>query len=167
MKMASSFTVEEKEFFMREALREAGLAQEKGEVPIGAVVIHKGEIIGRGHNLRETTQNAITHAEMLAIQEACDVIGSWRLEDCQMFVTLEPCIMCSGALILSRVDEVYYGAADLKGGGVESLYHLLTDQRLNHRAYVEKGVLEEECRLLLKNFFRALRQKKKGKKGEE
>lgn len=161
MKESSSFTDEEKNLFMREAIQEAQLAQEKGEVPIGAVVVYQGEIIGRGHNLRETTQNAVTHAEMLAIQEACEAVGSWRLEDCQMFVTLEPCVMCSGALVLSRVDEVYYGATDPKGGAVESLYQLLTDNRLNHRVYVEKGIMEEDCRKLLKDFFKALRQKKK------
>ncbi|WP_225744594.1 tRNA adenosine(34) deaminase TadA [Marinilactibacillus sp. Marseille-P9653] len=151
----------EKERWMQEAIAEARKAEAIGEVPIGAVVVHKGEIIGRGHNLRETSQNATTHAEMIAIQEANQSLGNWRLENCQLFVTLEPCAMCSGAVLLSRIGEVYYGPGDLKGGTAGTLMNLLDDSRMNHRATVESGILEEECKALLTNFFRALREKKK------
>lgn len=154
----------QKKDFMLEAIKEAHKALALGEVPIGAVIVNNGQIVGRGHNLRETTQNAITHAEMIAIQEACQSIGSWRLENCQLYVTLEPCVMCSGAIVLSRVAEVYYGARDAKGGAVESLYEMLTDERLNHRVKVETGLLEAECGQLLTDFFRALREKKKVEK---
>ncbi|MGX7030073.1 tRNA adenosine(34) deaminase TadA [Vagococcus zengguangii] len=159
-----NYTLVEKEFYMEEAIKEAYRAQAKGEVPIGAVVVYQGKIVGRGHNLRETTQNAITHAEMMAIQEACQSLGSWRLEECDLFVTLEPCVMCSGAIVLSRVEQVFYGAVDPKGGATESLYQLLSDERLNHQVAIETGILEEECGQLLKDFFKKLRDKKKAKK---
>lgn len=154
-----------KEEWMRVAIEEAKKAEVLAEVPIGAIVVHEGQIIGRGHNLRETTQNATTHAEMIAIQEACEAIGSWRLEETQLYVTLEPCPMCSGAMILSRVKEVYFGAYDPKGGTAGTLMNLLEDERFNHQAEVEGGILEEECGELLSMFFRNLRaQKKKTKK---
>lgn len=154
-----------KEEWMRVAIEEAKKAEALTEVPIGAIVVHEGQIIGRGHNLRETTQNATTHAEMIAIQEACEAIGSWRLEETQLYVTLEPCPMCSGAMILSRVKEVYFGAYDPKGGTAGTLMNLLEDERFNHQAEVEGGILEEECGELLSMFFRNLRaQKKKTKK---
>ncbi|MBO1299508.1 MULTISPECIES: tRNA adenosine(34) deaminase TadA [unclassified Enterococcus] len=149
---------------MRVAIEEAKKAEALAEVPIGAIVVHEGQIIGRGHNLRETTQNATTHAEMIAIQEACEAIGSWRLEETQLYVTLEPCPMCSGAMILSRVKEVYFGAFDPKGGTAGTLMNLLEDERFNHQAYVEGGILEEECGELLSAFFRNLRAKKKKSK---
>ena len=150
-----------KEEWMRVAIEEAKKAEALAEVPIGAIVVHQGQIIGRGHNLRETTQNATTHAEMIAIQEACKAIGSWRLEETQLYVTLEPCPMCSGAMILSRVKEVYFGAYDPKGGTAGTLMNLLEDERFNHQAKVEGGILEEECGELLSVFFRNLRAKKK------
>ncbi|MGG5312080.1 cytidine/deoxycytidylate deaminase [Enterococcus sp. DIV2381] len=150
--------------WMRVAIEEAKKAEALAEVPIGAIVVHEGQIIGRGHNLRETTQNATTHAEMIAIQEACEAIGSWRLEETQLYVTLEPCPMCSGAMILSRVKEVYFGAFDPKGGTAGTLMNLLEDERFNHQAYVEGGILEEECGELLSAFFRNLRAKKKKSK---
>lgn len=150
-----------KEEWMRVAIEEAKKAEALAEVPIGAIVVHQGQIIGRGHNLRETTQNATTHAEMIAIQEACRAIGSWRLEETQLYVTLEPCPMCSGAMILSRVKEVYFGAYDPKGGTAGTLMNLLEDERFNHQAEVEGGILEEECGELLSVFFRNLRAKKK------
>ncbi|WP_206859019.1 tRNA adenosine(34) deaminase TadA [Candidatus Enterococcus mangumiae] len=149
---------------MRVAIEEAKKAEALAEVPIGAIVVHEGQIIGRGHNLRETTQNATTHAEMIAIQEACEAIGSWRLGETQLYVTLEPCPMCSGAMILSRVKEVYFGAFDPKGGTAGTLMNLLEDERFNHQAYVEGGILEEECGELLSAFFRNLRAKKKKSK---
>ena len=143
----------EKEFFMREAIKEAKKAEAKLEVPIGAVVVLNGEIIGRGHNVRELTHDATTHAEMIAIREANQHLGNWRLEDTQLFVTLEPCPMCSGAMILSRVKELYYGAPDPKGGTAGTLMNLLGDERFNHQVDIEKGLLEEECAALLTDFF--------------
>ena len=161
MERISSFNQAEKDFFMMEAIKEAKKAEAIAEVPIGAIVVYQGEIIGRGHNLREHSQDATSHAEMFAIQEACRKIESWRLEECQLFVTLEPCPMCSGAMILARVEEVYFGAADPKGGTAGTLMNLLTDQQFNHRAYVEGDILAEECGTLLTNFFRQIRAKKK------
>ncbi|MGE7365798.1 tRNA adenosine(34) deaminase TadA [Desemzia incerta] len=154
----------EKEFFMREAIKEAKKAEAKLEVPIGAVVVLNGEIIGRGHNVRELTHDATTHAEMIAIREANQHLGNWRLEDTQLFVTLEPCPMCSGAMILSRVKELYYGAPDPKGGTAGTLMNLLGDERFNHQVNIEKGLLEEECAALLTDFFRMLRARKKAAK---
>lgn len=152
---------EEKEYFMREALKEAQKAAEQGEVPIGAVVVRDGEIIGRGYNERETTQDATTHAEMAAIRQANQRLANWRLEDADLFVTLEPCPMCSGAIILSRVRKVYYGAADVKGGTAGTLMNLLEDERFNHQAQVERGILEADCKEMLQSFFRDLRRKRK------
>lgn len=164
MKKESTLTQSEKEYFMREALKEAQKAEAIAEVPIGAVVVLEGQIIGRGHNLREKQQEATAHAEMFAIQQACQAIESWRLEQAQLFVTLEPCPMCSGAMMLARVEEVYFGAYDPKGGAAGSFLNLLEDERFNHWSYVEGGILEEACGQVLKDFFRALRQKKKQKK---
>ena len=135
-------------------------------MPIGAIVVLNGEVIGKGYNLRETTQDATTHAEMIAIREACQTVGSWRLEEAQLYVTLEPCPMCSGAMILSRVKEVYFGAFDQKGGTAGTLMNLLEDQRFNHQARVVGGILEAECGQILSAFFKELRtRKKKLKKG--
>lgn len=161
MERVSQLTEEEKLFFMQEAISEANKAKAVEEVPIGAVVVYRGEIIGRGHNLREHSQEATSHAEMFAIRAACKELESWRLEECQLFVTLEPCPMCSGGMILSRIEEVYFGAYDPKGGTAGTLMNLLTDERFNHRAYVEGGILEEECGQLLTNFFREIRARKK------
>ncbi|MBU5366634.1 tRNA adenosine(34) deaminase TadA [Enterococcus devriesei] len=161
MERESRLTEEEKIIFMQAAINEALKAEAIAEVPIGAVVVHQGKIIGRGHNLREHSQDATSHAEMFAIREACKALENWRLEDCQLFVTLEPCPMCSGGMILSRIEEVYFGAYDPKGGTAGTLMNLLTDERFNHRAYVEGGILEEECGQLLTNFFRQLRARKK------
>lgn len=149
------------EKYMRAAIAEAHQAEILGEVPIGAVVVHDGQIIGRGHNMREKFQDVTYHAEMLAIMEACTNLGSWRLEDCDLYVTLEPCIMCSGAIVNARIKNVYYGAKDPKAGAVDSLYHLLNDQRLNHQVNVESGLLRAECSQMLKDFFREIRRKKK------
>ena len=146
---------------MRVAIKEAHQAQMLGEVPIGAVIVHNGQIIASGHNMRERFQDVTYHAEMLAIMEACTALNSWRLEDCDLYVTLEPCIMCSGAIVNARIKNVYYGAKDPKAGAVDSLYHLLSDQRLNHQVHVESGILGEECSRMLKDFFRAVRKKKK------
>ncbi|AQQ51691.1 tRNA adenosine(34) deaminase TadA [Planococcus lenghuensis] len=153
--------IEQDQLFMKEAIKEAEKAAEKGEVPIGAVIVHDGEIIARAHNLRETTQNAVTHAELLAIQEACLATGSWRLEDTSLYVTLEPCPMCAGAILQSRIPRVIYGARDMKAGSVDSLYRLLNDERFNHQCDVKENVLAEECGAMLSRFFRSLREQKK------
>lgn len=150
--------------FMQLALEEAQKAAVLGEVPIGAVLVYEDEVIARAHNLRELTQNATTHAELLVIQEACNKIGSWRLENTTLYVTLEPCPMCAGAILQSRVPRVVYGARDLKAGCVDSLYHLLNDARFNHECEVTEGILAEECGQILTNFFRSLRERKKAEK---
>lgn len=164
MERYSTLTPTEKDYFMGEALKEASKAGAKGEVPIGAVVVHQGVIIGRGHNLRESSQDATSHAELLAIQSACGSLARWRLSECQLFVTLEPCPMCSGAIILARLGEVYFGAMDEKAGTAGSLMNLLTDTRFNHQPYVESGVLAEVSQDLLKSFFKDLRQRNKARK---
>ncbi|MBD7946391.1 tRNA adenosine(34) deaminase TadA [Psychrobacillus sp. FSL K6-2684] len=155
------------EYYMNLAIEEAKKAATIGEVPIGAIIVHKNEVIARGYNLRETTQNATTHAELLAIQEACAKIGSWRLEETTLYVTLEPCPMCAGAILQSRIPRVVYGARDLKAGCVDSLYTLLNDNRFNHVCEVTEGVLAETCGNLLTTFFRELRMKKKNQKRQE
>lgn len=157
-------TEQQKRTFMIAAIEEAKMAETVGEVPIGAVVVHDGQIIGRGHNMRERFQDVTYHAEMLAITEACEALHSWRLEDCQLFVTLEPCMMCSGAIVNARLEAVYYAAKDPKAGTVDSLYHLLNDDRFNHQVRVESGLMEEACSQLLKQFFRAIRQKRRAAK---
>jgi tRNA(adenine34) deaminase len=149
------------EKYMREALNEAKKAEALGEVPIGAVIVREGEIIGRGYNLRETTHDPTAHAEMIAIRQAAERVGGWRLHDCDLYVTLEPCPMCAGAIIQSRIRQVVYGTADPKAGCVGTLMNLLDDARFNHQAHVVTGVLQEECGQILTDFFRALRQKKK------
>jgi len=150
--------------FMGQALEEAKKAALLGEVPIGAVLVYEGEVIAKAHNLRETTQNATTHAELMVIQEACKKIGSWRLEQTTLYVTLEPCPMCAGAILQSRVPRVVYGARDMKAGCVDSLYHLLNDARFNHECDVTEGILAEDCGQILTDFFRALRERKKAEK---
>ena len=152
------------QYYMQEALIEAQKAAALGEVPIGAIIVYQDEIIARAHNLRETTQNALTHAESMAIQEACAKIGSWRLEETILYVTLEPCPMCAGAILQSRVPRVVYGARDVKAGCVDSLYRLLNDARFNHECDVTEGVLADECGQILTDFFRALRERKKVEK---
>lgn len=151
-------------FFMQAALEEAEKAAEKLEVPIGAVLVLDGEIISRAHNLRETEQSAVAHAELMVIEEACKKLGTWRLENATLYVTLEPCPMCSGAIILSRVKRVVYGASDPKGGCAGTFMNLLTDERFNHQSEVTAGVLAQECGDILSNFFRALRERKKAEK---
>jgi tRNA(adenine34) deaminase len=155
------YTEAEKEYFMKEALKEAKKAKEIAEVPIGAVIVKDKKVIARGYNQRETTNRAITHAEILAIEEANQVLGNWRLEDCALFVTVEPCVMCSGAIVMSRIPYVYYGASDYKGGTAGTLMNLLEEEAFNHQATVEAGVLKEECSQLLTSFFKELREKRK------
>ena len=158
--------LQEKEFFMREALKEAQKAYDQEEVPIGAVVVLNGEIIGRGHNLREKEQDATLHAEIKAIRQANQHLGSWRLEDCELFVTLEPCPMCSGAMILARMKRVVFGAFDPKAGTAGTFMNLLQDSRFNHQVEVEQGALEEECQEILRSFFKGLRERNKKRKQE-
>ncbi len=148
-------------YFMQLAIEEAKKAEAIQEVPIGAVIVLNGEVISVAHNLRETEQRSIAHAELLAIDEACKKLGTWRLEDATLYVTLEPCPMCAGGIVLSRVKRVVYGAGDPKGGCAGTLMNLLTDERFNHQCEVVAGVLEEECGTLLTNFFRELRKNRK------
>ncbi|EJR47796.1 nucleoside deaminase [Bacillus cereus] len=148
-------------YFMQIAIEEAKKAEAIQEVPIGAVIVLDGEVISVAHNLRETEQRSIAHAELLAIDEACKKLGTWRLEDATLYVTLEPCPMCAGGIVLSRVKRVVYGASDPKGGCAGTLMNLLTDERFNHQCEVVAGVLEEECGTLLTTFFRELRKKRK------
>ncbi|MCM3576394.1 tRNA adenosine(34) deaminase TadA [Mesobacillus subterraneus] len=152
------------ERYMLEAIEEAKKAGQIDEVPIGAVIVLDGEIIARAHNLRETKQSSIAHAEVLAIDQACQKLGTWRLEDATLYVTLEPCPMCAGAIMLSRVEKVVYGAKDPKGGCAGTFMNILQDERFNHQSEVVTGVLEAECGALLSDFFRNLREKKKLKK---
>ena len=154
-----NYTVEEKEVFMREALKEAEIALEHDEIPIGCVIVKDGKIIGRGHNAREELQRAVMHAEIMAIEDANLSEKSWRLLDCTLFVTIEPCVMCSGAIGLARIPNVVYGAKNKKFGAAGSLYDILTDERLNHRVEVETGILEDECAAIMQNFFRNRRKK--------
>lgn len=148
------------EFYMKCAIEEAKKAGQLGEVPIGAVIVKDNEIIARAHNLREILQQPTAHAEHLAIERAAEVVGSWRLEDCTLYVTLEPCVMCAGTIVMSRIPRVVYGAMDPKRGCSGSLMDLLQQPQFNHRAIVEHGVLEETCGNLLRHFFRDLRDKK-------
>ncbi len=145
------------ERWMREAIAEAKLAEGKGEVPVGAVIVHEGNIIGRGHNLRELSQDPTTHAEMIAIRQAAEALGSWRLIDTTLYVTLEPCPMCAGALVNARVPRVVWGCNDPKAGATETLYTIGSDPRLNHRFECVSGVLGDECSALLTGFFAAIR----------
>lgn len=155
------FSDEQDEYFMKEAIKEAEKAEEQNEVPIGAVIVVNGKIISRGFNLRESKQSAVAHAELLAIERACEKLGTWRLEDAVLYVTLEPCPMCSGAILLSRIKKVVYGAQDPKAGCAGTLMNLLEDPRFNHQSEVVSGCLDAECGELLSSFFRRLREQKK------
>lgn len=149
------------QFFMRKAIEQARKALVYDEVPIGAIVVYNNKIIATGYNTRETKQNSLGHAEIMAIEKACAKLGSWRLEDCTLYVTLEPCSMCSGAIVHSRVKRVVFGAWDPKGGCAGSIYNLLQEPKFNHFVQTTTGVLGEECSTLLTTFFKKLRKKKK------
>ncbi|MCH5585004.1 tRNA adenosine(34) deaminase TadA [Shimazuella sp. AN120528] len=151
------------EDYMLLAIEEAKKAAALKEVPIGAVVVYQERVIGRGFNLREQKQDPLLHAEILAIREAAKYLGSWRLEECTLYVTLEPCPMCAGAILQARIPQLIYGTKDPKAGCVDSLYHLLNDERFNHQTTVIDGVLQETCSQMLRNFFRTLREEKKQK----
>ena len=148
------------EKFMKEALKEAKKAYNKLEVPVGAVIVKDGQIIARAHNLKETKYDTTKHAEILAIQKASKKLNSWRLENCEMYVTLEPCSMCAGALIQSRIKKVYIGTMDPKTGACGSVLNLLEDYKFNHKVEVETNIMQKECEKILKDFFKYLRSKK-------
>ena len=150
--------------FMQIALKEAKKAYDKLEIPVGAVIVKNGEVIAKAHNLKETKFDTTKHAEILAIQKASKKLQSWRLLDCEMYVTLEPCAMCAGAIIQSRIKKIYYGTHDLKTGAIGSVFNLLEDYTFNHKVEYESGVLEEECEQILKDFFKDLRLAKQKKK---
>lgn len=149
------------EKWMRVALAEAAIAKQLGEVPIGAIIVLGDKVIAKAHNIRELSNRAIGHAELLAIDEANQNLHRWRLEEATLYVTLEPCAMCAGAIILSRVQRVVYGAKDPKAGCVGSVTNLLTEERFNHQPLVIEGILANECGCILTNFFRALRKRRK------
>jgi tRNA(adenine34) deaminase len=149
----SSHFFPREEYFMRLALREAARALEHEDVPIGALVVHGGEVIGAGHNERELRSDPTAHAEMIALREAARVLGSWRVLDSVMYVTLEPCAMCAGAIVLARLPRLVYGTTDPKAGAAGSVLNVLDEPRLNHRPQVESGLLAEECAELLRAFF--------------
>ena len=153
--------MKDKEKFMKEALKEAKKAYEKLEVPVGAVIVKGGKIIARAHNLKETKYDTTKHAEILAIQKASKKLETWRLLDCEMYVTLEPCSMCAGALINSRIKKLYIGTMDEKTGAAGSVLNLFGDYTFNHKVEVEKGIMKVECESLLKDFFKMLRKMKK------
>ncbi|TWT36845.1 tRNA-specific adenosine deaminase [Posidoniimonas corsicana] len=146
------------EHYLREALRQAAEAAAAGEVPVGAIIIAEGRVLAAARNERESLRDPTAHAEMIAITQAAQALNAWRLEGCTLYVTLEPCPMCAGAIVQARIPRVVYGAADPKAGAVDSLYQILTDDRLNHRVEVSSGVLAAECGQVLTDFFRARRK---------
>ena len=154
------------EEFMREALKEAKKAYKKLEIPVGAVIVKNGEIIARAHNKKESKKDTTKHAEILAIQEASKKLDNWRLMDCEMYVILEPCPMCAGAIIQSRIKKVYIGTMDEKTGACGSVLNLLKDYKFNHEVEVETGIMQNECEELLKQFFKELRELKRKEQGK-
>ena len=146
--------------FMKEAIKEAKKAELIDEVPIGCVIVKDDKIISRGHNVRETKQSPIGHAEIIAINKASKKLNNWRLEDCDIYVTLEPCIMCSGAIIQSRIRHIYFGAFDPKGGALGSSINVLEANNINHHPEVTSGVLKDECSSIITNYFKSKREKK-------
>ena len=158
-KMASSLTEDEK--YMKQALRLAKKAMDSGDVPIGCLIVYDGKVIARGYNRRNKEKQSLAHAELIAIRKASKVIGDWRLEECKMYVTLEPCQMCAGAIVQARIPEVVIGCMNPKAGCAGSIINLLDMQEFNHQVKVTRGVLEEECSVLLKNFFKDLRDRRR------
>ena len=146
---------------MRVAIEAAGIAEENGDVPIGAVIVYKNQIIGKAYNQREQLKDPTAHAEIIALTQAAAFLESWRLNGCTMYVTLEPCPMCAGALVLGRLDRLVYGCDDPKTGACKSLYNIVQDERLNHKLEVTSGVLEEQCREQLQGFFARRREENK------
>lgn len=154
------------ERWMESAIREAELGYKRKEVPIGAVVVHKGKIIGRGYNQIETLKDPTAHAEMIAITAAANQLGNRRLQDCTLYVTLEPCCMCSGAIVLARIPRLVFGTDDPKAGASGTLYNIVQDERLNHRVELSSGVQKEKCASILKDFFTKVRSNGMGKPGD-
>ena len=152
------------EKYMKDAIRQAKKAAALGEVPIGCVIVHDGQVIGRGYNRRNTDKSTLAHAEITAIKRASKKLGDWRLEDCTLYVTLEPCQMCAGAIVQARIPEVMIGCMNPKAGCAGSIYNLLQEPAFNHQVRITKGVLEEECSQMLSGFFKELREKKKKNK---
>jgi tRNA(adenine34) deaminase len=155
--------IQDDHYWMGIALREARKAEDRSEVPIGAVIVRDGIVIGRGYNLRESRKDPAAHAELIAIRKAAKKIDNWRLAGSILYVTLEPCIMCMGAILLARVERVVFGCRDPKGGAAGSLYDFSDDRRLNHRVALTVGIRGEECAALLSGFFRELRRRKETK----
>ncbi len=153
--------INQDEKYMREAIRQAKKAYALGEVPIGCVIVYEGKIIGRGYNRRTIDKNALAHAEIAAIKKACKKMGDWRLEECTMYVTLEPCQMCSGAIVQSRMKKVVIGCMNPKAGCAGSILNLLQIEEFNHQVELTVGVLEEDCSHMMKQFFQELREKKR------
>lgn len=147
--------------FMKLAIEQAKVAEENGDVPIGAVIVYKDQVIGRAYNQREQLNDPTAHAEIIALTQAAAYLSSWRLNGCTIYVTLEPCPMCAGALVLARIDRLVYGCDDPKAGACKSLYNIVQDERLNHRLEVASGVLEEDCSELLQGFFARRRRENK------
>ena len=145
--------------FMKEAIKEAKKAELIDEVPIGCVIVKDDKVIARGHNVRETKKTPLGHAEIIAIDKASKKLGAWRLQDCDMYITLEPCIMCAGAIIQSRIKHVYYGAKDPKGGAIESSINVLEAKNINHHPEITSGILEEECSNIISQYFKRKREK--------
>jgi tRNA(adenine34) deaminase len=145
------------ERFMKYAIDQANIAEENGDVPIGAVIVYQNQIIAKACNQRELLNDPTAHAEIIALTQASEYVGSWRLEGCTIYVTLEPCCMCAGALVLARIERLVYGCVDPKTGAAGSLYNIVQDERLNHRLEVTSGILSEQCSLVLQDFFRRRR----------
>ena len=160
--MAVIKSIQEK--YMREALKQAKKAYSLGEVPIGCVIVHEGKIIGRGYNRRNTDKNTLSHAEITAIKKASKVIGDWRLEECTIYVTLEPCVMCAGAIVQARIPEAVIGCMNPKAGCAGSILNVLEMPEFNHQVTVTRGIMEQECSEMLKTFFAELRIRNKAEK---
>lgn len=154
----------EQQYYMMEALTEAKKAFELGEVPIGAVMVRKGEIIARAHNLRNSKQNPLYHAEIEVIHKSAQIVGDWRLEDCTLYVTVEPCPMCAGAIVQARIPKVVFGTRNSKAGCAGSILNLLQEPRFNHQVEIEENILQEQCAELLREFFKNFRKKKENEK---
>jgi tRNA(adenine34) deaminase len=152
---------EQDQRFMRVAIDQAEIARENGDVPVGAVIVREGQLIAKAYNQRQQLQDPTAHAEIIALTQAAEAVGSWRLDGCTIYVTLEPCTMCAGALVLARMDRLVYGCEDPKTGACGSLYNIVQDERLNHRLEVTSGVMESECRRQLQEFFAHRRQENK------
>ena len=157
----------EDERYMRQAITLAKKAAANGDVPIGCVIVYEGKVIARGYNRRNVDKTTLAHAEIMAIKKASKVLGDWRLEDCTMYVTLEPCQMCAGAIVQARIPKVYIGSMNPKAGCAGSVLNLLDEKRFNHQVETEEGLLGEECSMMLKEFFKELREKRKKKKEEK